>query len=243
MSYYFTIIGTKDNPLFEYEFGTSKAGGDGQARFAEQARHMNQFIVHASLDIVEEVQWASGNMYLKCIDRFYNNHVSCFLTGGNIKFLLLHAPTGSSNVHGPPSSSSAASYAPAPGPTLTHTPVSAPPPPSSLSSSSATTTAGAATPAASTPSLASTTTTSSTLRGPSSITSFPPPAPASTSTSSSAIGANPTSAATEEAIRLFFTDVYEVWVKTLMNPFYLLNMEVRSPVFRARVAAAGKKYL
>jgi hypothetical protein len=63
MSYYFAIIGTQDNPLFEYEFGTSKQGGDGVARFPEQARHMNQFIVHSSLDIVEEVQWAGGQMY------------------------------------------------------------------------------------------------------------------------------------------------------------------------------------
>jgi trafficking protein particle complex subunit 2 len=64
MSYYFAIIGTQDNPLFEHEFGTSKQGGDGIARFPEQARHMNQFIVHSSLDIVEEVQWGGGQMYV-----------------------------------------------------------------------------------------------------------------------------------------------------------------------------------
>lgn len=63
MSYYFAIIGTQDNPLFEYEFGTSKQGGDGQPRFSEQARHLNQFILHSSLDVVEEVQWNNGQMY------------------------------------------------------------------------------------------------------------------------------------------------------------------------------------
>lgn len=63
MSFYFAIIGTQDNPLFEHEFGTSKQGGDGVAKFPEQARHMNQFIVHSSLDIVEEVQWGNGQMY------------------------------------------------------------------------------------------------------------------------------------------------------------------------------------
>lgn len=99
MSFYFAIIGTQDNPLFEHEFGTSRQGGDGVAKFPEQARHMNQFIVHSSLDIVEEVQWGSGQMYgfsssmifkltvscryLKCIDRFYNNYISCFVTGGS----------------------------------------------------------------------------------------------------------------------------------------------------------------
>ena len=65
MSYYFTIIGTKDNPLFEIEFGTSKGSGDGNARFREEARHMNQFITHAALDMVEEVQWSSKELYVK----------------------------------------------------------------------------------------------------------------------------------------------------------------------------------
>lgn len=62
MSYYFAIVGTQDNPLFEHEFGTSKQGGDGQSRFTDQVRHLNQFIVHSSLDIAEEVQWSHGQM-------------------------------------------------------------------------------------------------------------------------------------------------------------------------------------
>ena len=65
MSYYFTILSPMDVPLFSQEFGTSKAGGDGIARFRfpDNGRHINQFIVHASLDIVEEVQWTNGAMY------------------------------------------------------------------------------------------------------------------------------------------------------------------------------------
>ncbi|KAF6820280.1 trafficking protein particle complex subunit 2 [Colletotrichum musicola] len=163
MSYYFAIVGTQDNPLFEYEFGTSKQGGDGQSRFNEQIRHLNQFILHSSLDIVEEVQWAQGQMYLKVVDKFFNNYVSCFVTAGNVKFLLLHQPSA--------------------------------------------------------------------------------PSTTASSRSSTAIGANPTSPATEEAIKNFFQEVYENWVKAIMSPFYRLNMEVKSPVFRARVAAAGRKYL
>lgn len=64
MSYYFAIIGTQDNPLFEHEFGTSKQGGDGMSRFSDQARHLNQFVLHSSLDVVEEVQWNNGQMYV-----------------------------------------------------------------------------------------------------------------------------------------------------------------------------------
>ena len=64
MSYYFVITSPTDSPLFEHTFGTSKAGGDGTARFrnGETSRYMNQFIVHASLDVVEEVQWFNSNM-------------------------------------------------------------------------------------------------------------------------------------------------------------------------------------
>jgi len=62
MSYYFAIIGTRDNPLFELDFGTNKVGGDGVARFSEEAKYKNQFIVHAALDVVEEVQWTNKEM-------------------------------------------------------------------------------------------------------------------------------------------------------------------------------------
>ena len=69
------------------------------------------------------------------------------------------------------------------------------------------------------------------------------PAAPSPSVRSSSIAANPSSPATEEAVRNFFTEVYENWVKAVMNPFYRTDMEVTSPVFRTRVAAAGRKYL
>lgn len=62
MSYYFCIVGTKDNPLFELEFGTSKQGGDGVARFSQEARRLNPFIVHSSLDIVDEMQFLNNQM-------------------------------------------------------------------------------------------------------------------------------------------------------------------------------------
>jgi hypothetical protein len=64
MSFYFTIIGTKDNPIFTHEFGTSKQGGDGVARFREEARALNPFIAHSSLDVLEEIQWGTGAMYV-----------------------------------------------------------------------------------------------------------------------------------------------------------------------------------
>ncbi|KAK1779250.1 Sedlin [Copromyces sp. CBS 386.78] len=219
MSYYFAIIGTQDNPLFEYDFGTSKQGGDGIARFTEQARQLNQFIIHSSLDIVEEVQWSNGQMYLKLIDRFFTSYISCFLTASNIKFLLLHQPPSSSSSSGLPASSGTS--------TLT---------------SSSSTALGQHPPTSSSTSSLSVIPSLSTLTGGgnASTTTL---GGGGTSRTSTSIAANPTSPQTEEAIRNFFTEVYENYVKAIMSPFYKTNMEIRSPVFRARVAAAGRKYL
>ena len=60
---------------------------------------------------------------------------------------------------------------------------------------------------------------------------------------SASVPTNATGPQTEEALRLFFAEVYEAWVKAVMNPFQGLDRELRSPVFRARVLAAGKKFL
>lgn len=47
----------------------------------------------------------------------------------------------------------------------------------------------------------------------------------------------------DDAIRQFFTDVYELYAKTLMNPFYEIDMKITSIVFDSRVRGAAKKYL
>lgn len=131
---------------------------DTSPKFQEDQRQMNQFILHSSLDVVEEVQWAQRELYLKTVDKFNNNLVSCFLTAGSsyprsttatvgtdsgtdIKFLLLH------------------------------------------------------------------------------------------------------DSKLEDPIRQFFTDVHEAYIKTLMNPFYEVDMRITSIVFDAKVRAAAKKYL
>ena len=56
------------------------------------------FILNASLDMVEAQQWVptasahlgQANMYMKNVDRCNDMNVSCMLTPGNSKFLLLH---------------------------------------------------------------------------------------------------------------------------------------------------------
>lgn len=62
MSYYFCIVGTDDHPLFEIDFGTSKGGGDGTSKFKEGSHRFNQLIIHAALDMVEDIQWINKEL-------------------------------------------------------------------------------------------------------------------------------------------------------------------------------------
>ncbi|PCH41408.1 transport protein particle complex subunit [Wolfiporia cocos MD-104 SS10] len=47
----------------------------------------------------------------------------------------------------------------------------------------------------------------------------------------------------DDGIKAFFTEVWELYVKTMLNPFHTAHTPIRSPVFDARVRASAKKYL
>ncbi|KAF2860823.1 trafficking protein particle complex subunit 2 [Piedraia hortae CBS 480.64] len=175
MSYFFTIVSPLDRPLFSLTFGSSKPGGDGTAHFpADATAHWNEFLTHASLDLVEESMTTTRDLYLKRVDSFQNNHIHAFVTPGGVRMLLLMNAE---------SANSASSY--------------------SEGKSAAPVTA----------------------LGPNSL------------------AANPLSQATEDAVKSFMNEVFEAWVKCIMNPFYDVNMPVRSPVFRSKVVNAGRKFL
>lgn len=59
--YYFVIVGHNDQPLFEIEFPVV----DPKKKREPDTRHLNQFIAHASLDIVDEQIITSSQMYFK----------------------------------------------------------------------------------------------------------------------------------------------------------------------------------
>ncbi|KAM0791486.1 hypothetical protein ACM66B_005939 [Microbotryomycetes sp. NB124-2] len=185
MSYYLVLVGTLDNPLYEAHltstrsapstimsvppiqgnqptsfsiFGalqggtsannTPNVGGPVPAstvgygsKNGVMGRHVMQLVAHASLDVVEDVQWTNGAMYLKSIDKFHEWTVSVWLTPGGVKLILLHEVKN------------------------------------------------------------------------------------------------------DEGIRMFLQEVWELYVKTLLNPFHELNTPLKSPAFDTRVRASAKKHL
>ncbi|KAJ2035695.1 TRAPP subunit [Coemansia sp. RSA 455] len=130
-TYYFAIVGTNDSPLYETELGVQR----------DESKYLNQFIVHAALDLVDDAQFMSTACYLKTIDRYNDWNVSAYVTPSNTRLMLLHE------------------------------------------------------------------------------------------------------AKADDAIRLFFTDCHELYLKTLLNPFYEPNTPIQSQAFDVKVNTLAKKYL
>jgi hypothetical protein len=77
----FVIVGKNDKPIFELEMGETRKTG---------SENLNQFVIHSALDIVDETQWVNPSLHLKVVDQYKNLQVSCFVSPGYVKFMLLH---------------------------------------------------------------------------------------------------------------------------------------------------------
>ncbi|GAQ85877.1 trafficking protein particle complex subunit [Klebsormidium nitens] len=78
----FVIVGKNDSPIYESEVGSGPR--------KDEAAHLHQFVLHASMDIVQDVVWTTQNMYLKVVDKFGDLFVSTYVTAGQAKLMLLH---------------------------------------------------------------------------------------------------------------------------------------------------------
>eukprot|EP01029_Cantina_marsupialis_P010142 TRINITY_DN231910_c0_g1_i1.p1 TRINITY_DN231910_c0_g1~~TRINITY_DN231910_c0_g1_i1.p1 ORF type:complete len:135 (+),score=18.83 TRINITY_DN231910_c0_g1_i1:88-492(+) len=75
------VIVQNDQPIFEVDFSESK----------DHTPHLTQFILHSSLDMLDQAIWSTSASYLKVVDRFNDTMVSAFTSVGRTKFLLLHS--------------------------------------------------------------------------------------------------------------------------------------------------------
>lgn len=74
---YFCIVSPSDAPLYECDF-------------SKDASQLQQFIVHSSLDLIDEIAPTSTTAYLKAVDRFNEFIVSCYLCASGARMCLLH---------------------------------------------------------------------------------------------------------------------------------------------------------
>ncbi|CAN8240532.1 unnamed protein product [Cochlearia groenlandica] len=76
----FIIVGRNDIPIYEAEVGSSAK--------REDAAQLHQFILHAALDVVQDLAWTTSAMFLKSVDRFNDLVVSVYVTAGLFSSLI-----------------------------------------------------------------------------------------------------------------------------------------------------------
>ncbi|KAF9607175.1 hypothetical protein IFM89_032397 [Coptis chinensis] len=72
----FIIVSRNDIPIYEAELGSAPK--------KEETAHQHQFILHAALDIVQDLAWTTSAMFLKAVDRFNDLVVSVYVTAAHI---------------------------------------------------------------------------------------------------------------------------------------------------------------
>ncbi|KAE8784094.1 hypothetical protein D1007_42352 [Hordeum vulgare] len=72
----FVIVSKNDIPIYDAEVGSAPK--------KEDQAYQHQFILHAALDVVQDLAWATSAMFLKSVDRFNDLVVSVYVTAGHI---------------------------------------------------------------------------------------------------------------------------------------------------------------
>ena len=86
------VIVAEGGPIFELVPNPKSAlSGDGPSSY--------HFVLHASLDMVEESAWYENQLYLKTIDRYKDMVISAYVSSGRCIFLLMHHNKSDEAVH------------------------------------------------------------------------------------------------------------------------------------------------
>uniref|UniRef100_A0A0E0DFU5 Trafficking protein particle complex subunit n=1 Tax=Oryza meridionalis TaxID=40149 RepID=A0A0E0DFU5_9ORYZ len=67
----FAIVSKNDIPIYEAEVGSAPK--------KEDLAYQHQFILHAALDVVQDLAWSTNAMFLKSVDRFNDLVVSVYI--------------------------------------------------------------------------------------------------------------------------------------------------------------------
>ncbi|RLM73775.1 hypothetical protein C2845_PM15G13510 [Panicum miliaceum] len=67
----FVIVSKNDIPIYEAEVGSAPK--------KEDLSYHHQFILHAALDVVQDLAWTTNAMFLKSVDRFNDLVVSVYI--------------------------------------------------------------------------------------------------------------------------------------------------------------------
>mmetsp|Transcript_10246 Transcript_10246/g.19232 ORF Transcript_10246/g.19232 Transcript_10246/m.19232 type:complete len:144 (+) Transcript_10246:104-535(+) len=81
MALVFVIVG-RDELVYESRFATNSNRDD--------HAHMDQFVLHSALDMVEEKMWRTQSMSLGVVDEFNEVQVHAWITADGARFMLLH---------------------------------------------------------------------------------------------------------------------------------------------------------
>lgn len=82
-NYYFAIVSRTNKLLYETQFFNVNKLPEGDSLF------FKQLVANAALDMVEEFQWRTKHMFLKCVDRCEQWFVLAFVTPSLAKFVLV----------------------------------------------------------------------------------------------------------------------------------------------------------
>lgn len=84
-NHHFAILNSHDHLIFETEITSI-----GQTQSDDDFDVLKQCVTHASMDLIDQLQWRTQNMFLKCVDKFEEWFVSALVAPSLVRFVIAH---------------------------------------------------------------------------------------------------------------------------------------------------------